>query len=308
MANATGARHNMEYVAESSYGVTPATPAMTPLRHNTTSLGLSKDSFQSQELRSDRQISDFRHGNKQVGGDIVGELSFGTYDDLLEAALGGTWATDTPIAGTDQLKVGTTLGSFTVRRRFTDISQVQVFTGVQFTGVSLTVNDQITSLTLNTLGRGMSTSDIAGATLDAASTTSPFSGLDVGSINEGGVSIAAITEISLSLDNGLQAAFALGSPETTEPTYGRSNLTGTVTAYFQNQTLLDKFLNETESSIDFTVTDGAGNDLKFTIPRIKYSGGQPDVGGEGAIFLTMPFQALLDDTTSTNLIIERTAA
>ena len=308
MANATGSRHNAEYIAEVTYGVTPATPTMTPLRLNTTSLGLSKDSFQSQELRSDRQISDFRHGNKQVGGDIVSELSYGTYDELLEAALGGTWDIDAPITGTDQLKVGVDIGSFTIRRRFTDISQVQVFTGVQFTGISLTVNDQITSLTFNTLGKGMSTTDIIGATVSSASTTSPFSGLDVGSINEGGSPIAAITEISLSLDNGLQAAFALGSPETTEPTPGRSNLTGSVTAYFQNQTLLNKFLNETESSIDFTVTDGAGNDLKFIIPRIKYSGGQPDVGGEGVILLTMPFQALLDSTTNTNLIIERTPA
>lgn len=54
--------------------------------------------------------------------------------------------------------------------------------------------------------------------------------------------------------------------------------------------------------------DGAGNNLKVILPRIKYNGGQPDVQGEGPITLSMPFQALLDSTTNTNIIIERTPA
>lgn len=306
MANATGSQHAMEYVAEVTYGTTPATPAMTPIRHNTTSLGLSKETFQSAEIRSDRQITDFRHGNKQVGGDIVGELSYGTYDDFLEATLGGTWATDTPALGTDQLKAGTDLGSFTVRRRFTDLSSVQqVFTGVQFTSMAVTINSQIASVTFSTLGKDMSTTNITGATVNAASTTEPFSGLDVGTIQEGGSAIASVTEVSFTLENGLSPNFALGSDTTLDPSSGRSNITGTINAYFQNQTLLDKFINETDSSLDVSVTDPAGNLLRIFLPRIVYSGGQPDVGGEGVIILSMPFQALYDTTTSTNIVIER---
>ena len=154
MANSRGSRHNMEYIVESIYATTPATPAMTPLRHNTTTLGLSKETYQSQELRSDRQISDFRHGNKQIGGDIVSELSYGTFDDFLEAVLGGSWTVDTPSVGTDQLKAGVDLKSFTIRRRFTDISQVQVFTGVKFNTLALSVNSQITTVTFGTVGKG----------------------------------------------------------------------------------------------------------------------------------------------------------
>ena len=52
--------------------------------------------------------------------------------------------------------------------------------------------------------------------------------------------------------------------------------------------------------------DPAGNALKFILPRVKYGTGQPDVGGEGPIFLTMSYQALYDSSTSTNIIIERT--
>mgnify|MGYP005982164861 CR=1 FL=1 len=58
----------------------------------------------------------------------------------------------------------------------------------------------------------------------------------------------------------------------------------------------------------FTLTDGeAGNSMKFTIPKIKYTGGQPDVGDEGPITLSMPFQALLDSAAGGALKIERIA-
>ena len=59
---ANGSRHSMRYVAEATYGTTPATPAFKPIRHTSTTLGLSKESLQSEEIRDDRQIADFRHG------------------------------------------------------------------------------------------------------------------------------------------------------------------------------------------------------------------------------------------------------
>lgn len=84
MTIATGSRHSMAYIEETVYGTTPATPKFTHIRHTSTSLALTKETIQSEELRSDRQISGFKHGNKQVGGDVSIELSLGSFDDLLE--------------------------------------------------------------------------------------------------------------------------------------------------------------------------------------------------------------------------------
>lgn len=85
---ATGARHSMAYIPEVTYGVTPATPAFQTLRHNGTSLGTSKTSLESAEIRTDRQVAHFRLGNRSVSGDIPIELSYTTFDDFLEAGLG----------------------------------------------------------------------------------------------------------------------------------------------------------------------------------------------------------------------------
>jgi hypothetical protein len=95
---AAGGSHGLNYVSEATYGLTPGTPTMVALRHTSCSLQLSKDTFQSKELRSDRQISDFRHGTHQVGGDLGLEFSWAEFDTLFEAGFGGTWQTLTSIS------------------------------------------------------------------------------------------------------------------------------------------------------------------------------------------------------------------
>lgn len=309
---ADGSRHSLAYIEEVTRGTTPATPVFKAVRHTGTTLALSKNTMQSEEIRNDRQISDFRHGAFQVGGDISLELSYGSFDDLLEAVLCGTWDVDAPIAGTDQLKVGTTRRYFSIERLFEDILTADKpyhrFTACEFSSLSLSISaDTMITGSLSVVGSGMATDTviITGATYGAATTTSPLDSF-TGSLNEGGSAIAVITEISLTLENSLDPRFVVGSNESIQPSIGRSNVSGTITAFFENSDLLDKFINETESNIDFTLPDAAGNEYKFILPRIKYNGGQPDVSGEGPITLAMPFQALLDDTEETNFIIERT--
>lgn len=309
---ADGSRHSLYVVPESSWGVTPGTPAFDLVRTTGTTLGLSRDSLQSEEIRSDRQISDFRGGANQVGGDINFELSYGSFDQLLEAVLMGTWTTDQPVAGTDQVKAGTTRRSFTFMRHFADLpggsNPYYLYTGVEINNLQLQIsaNAMITG-TMSVVGKGQETASAepAGSTYNPESTTSPLDSFS-GELKENGNTIAVITEIQLNLENGLEPRYVVGSKDSITPSSGRSNCSGTITAYFEDSTLVDKFLNETESSIEFTLPDGAGNELKVILPRIKYTGGQPDVSGEGPITLSMPFQALLDATESTNIIFERT--
>ena len=310
---ANGSRHALFFIEEVTYGTTPSNPALKAIRHKSTSLALTKESFQSEELRSDRQIADFRHGNYQIGGDIEVELSYGSFDDILEGVLCNDWVNESPASGTDRLKAGTTRKSYSVLRHFGDLdagNAYHLFKGVEFTKLSMSVApNAIVGVTLSTIGQDLvlSASAPSGATYPATTTTSPMDSF-TGTINENGSPIAVVTELEINLENGHEARFIVGDAQTLRPSIGRSNVTGTVTAYFENTTLLEKFINETESSLDFTLVDLDGNQYKFNMPRIKYTGGQPDVGGEGPVTLAMPFQALLDTTTGTNIIIERTAA
>jgi hypothetical protein len=88
---------------------------------------------------------------------------------------------------------------------------------------------------------------------------------------------------------------------------GRANLTGNLSIFFENATLANKFLDETESALIFTLTDLKGNSYRFTIPRIKYTGATKSITENNTV-LDFPFQALADSTTSTCLIIDRVPA
>ena len=85
-----GSYHGLAWVSETTFGL-PSSATLVSLRHTSCALALAKETFQSAELRSDRQITDFRHGNQKPAGNIGIEISYGEFDTFLEAALGGTW-------------------------------------------------------------------------------------------------------------------------------------------------------------------------------------------------------------------------
>lgn len=311
---ANGSVHSLSYIQETVYGQTPANPVFKALRHTGTTLGMSRETLQSEELRSDRMIPDVRGGAQQVGGDIEFELSYGSFDDILAGVLCGDWTAGGGGTGVDRLKAGTVRKSFTLERKFGDLlvadKPYHRFTGVEFTGMELSVNaNAIVTGSFSVLGQGMTTAGaiVTGATYPAASTTSVLDSF-TGTLQEGGTTIAIVTEISFKLENGHEPRFVVGSKNSLRPSISRSNLTGTLSAYFENSGLLDKFINEEATSLKFELPDGAGNKLIWNIPRLKYMGGQPDVKGEGPILLSMPFQAILDPTSGTNLFIDRDPA
>ena len=305
MTIANGAQHSLHYVAETTYGTTPSTPSFKPLPHTGTSLGLTKDAIESEKLRGDRQVEDFRHGNKSVGGDITGELEYGAFDDLIEAVFCGTWTSDV-------LKTGTTRRSFTIERKFGDLATPEYHrhTGCEINtfGLSVSPNSMITA-TFGVIGKDLSlaTTTVSGATYANDAGNTPFDSF-TGSITEGGSSIATVTALELNIENGIEPLFTVGSQTTSRPSIGKSRATGTLTTYFESKSLYEKFLNETSSSISLTLTDLDGNDYLIELGNVKYNSGQPDVSGEGTITIAMEFVALYDSTDASNIVITRTDA
>lgn len=302
---ATGSQHQVYFVAESTYGTTPSTPTWTPCPHTSYSVGATKDSIVSSKLRADRQIEDLRHGNKQIGGDVGIELEYGAFDTLLEALMQGTWSTDV-------LKAGTTQRSFTFERKFPSIDTPEWHRAEGSVVNSLSLEIAPNAMVTGSFGIVaedllLATSEVASSTYSADAGNLPFDSF-TGSITEGGSSIATVTNLSLNIDNGVEARFAVGSDITLEPTSGRSNVTGSLTAYFTSKALYEKFLNETESEIVCTLTDLDGNDLQIDIPRIKYTAGNPDVSDEGSVTVALDFQALYSSGDASNIVFTRTAA
>lgn len=86
------------------------------LRNTGSSLNGSISSSPTEEIRSDRQISGSSHVSASLGGDVNIQLSYGEYDDFLEAVLessGWTTFSDTAtdfVAATSTITVTSTVG------------------------------------------------------------------------------------------------------------------------------------------------------------------------------------------------------
>lgn len=98
MAIAATNRSKVSYIAEASRGVTPNTPKFKELRVTSSELNFEPTRVTSNEIRADRQVTDSILTQVAANGNIGIELSFKAYDDMLEAAVQGTWSSKPSIA------------------------------------------------------------------------------------------------------------------------------------------------------------------------------------------------------------------
>ena len=300
--NADGAQVEFGYIVEATYGATPEAPELKQLRFNTDSLDIVKPGLTSGEIRADRRITGLRHGNRQVGGMINAELAFTDFDDMIEAVMMGTWATD-------QVRMGTTFRSFQIEKGYKDVAEFELFSGMVVNTMSISVRlNQIVTVSFGFIGSDMVpaqlTVDTSGALTAPTSGLAPFDAF-TGSVT--GDTSAMITGLDFTVSNNGQPAFTLFDPAAIEVDLGRSKITGTITGHFQNDTIKDKYLAETESELVLTLTDPADNDLEFDFPAIKYTGAATPVTGEGPIIMSVPFEAYYKgDGDLSNLIIDST--
>lgn len=89
MSLATGSRASLGYVVETVPGTPETGVAFTTFRRKSAAgLGLTKESYDSEEVRSDRMLADSRHGVRRASGDVETELSDVSYSAFWAALLG----------------------------------------------------------------------------------------------------------------------------------------------------------------------------------------------------------------------------
>lgn len=300
MAFAQGSRSSLSFIVESTFGTTPA-GNFTNLPFTTHSLNLTKDRVAGNDIQSDRMPRVDRHGNRQVAGDIVADLRDGDYDALLESAMLNTWSTNV-------LKVGTTPKYFSIEDYAADIDQARLFTGmtVNSLAVSLAPNQMVTG-TFGLVGKDM-TIGATEKTQDAASGAAPFDAYsgDLKIADTGGVLAASaiVTGLDFTLTNSFAPTFVIGDDAAPSLEVGRAEVEGTLTAYFEDAALINRFLNETETALEVSVGDGT-NDMTFLFPRIKVNSADVGVDGPTSRIVNISFVALRDTTEATNLKITR---
>lgn len=351
-------RQAMRFVAESTFGLTPATPTMKEIRYTSESLGQDTQTTTSQEIRADRQIADLVRTQVSASGDINGEVSYGAHDDFYAGALmsagwstpllltgltltfnaagktitrsTGSWISDGVLANSwirpngainagnngyykvvsrtatvitvqqvglvdevataacgvtqgAQIVNGTTFQSFTIEKEMQDIANEFAF----YRGMAI---DQLRFGVGvgNILTNGfsfMGTRELSGGATLANAVTAATSGEvmnavdDVRAILEGGAKYD-LTEINLQLQNNLRARNKVGTLGTTSMGTGTVAISGSHRANYENNDVIDKYLNFEASSLAFVINKtGTTGAYVIDLPRVKYSNARRVAGG-----------------------------
>ena len=380
MTIAAGVNKLVAYKKESSFGVAPGATGAQYVRRVTSALDLNKETYESNEIRSDGQVADFRHGVGSVTGPINGELSVGTYNDFFAAALRqdfpsaattgavaviavtGTGTEFTRSAGSflsDGFKLGdvvsatgfTTSGnnahyamitgltatvatvvtldgtvltdeaegdtvtlalvgkktfaatssqtddSFAIEHFFSDINQSELYLGCKTQNIAIGLPPSgMATVNIGFMGKSRTNDTSAYYTTPTAAGTDPVLASVNGLMYVGGVAVALITGMDITIDTGLTAEPVVGSNSYPEIFRGRVKVNGNMSVYFQDATFRDYFDNETEVSIYAVFKGGSTANTDFTsfvMSRVKVGGSSKDDGEKGLIQST-PFTALLD--------------
>ena len=300
MTQAAGSRVQLAYVVESAYGTTPATPTLQLVDFVSFSGGLNPQAISDPTIKSNRQKSYARRGNVATEGSLDVVLRPDNYDALIEAAMQGTWTTNV-------LKVGATKRSFSIEQGFQDLVQYRVFTGSTIGTMSVDV--PLNGLVTAQFGfSGANTTPFSGTTVSAALTpvtSKPGFFHEGGTFKEGGAVVGFLSAIKFELNNNLTTAYALGVLGARDVTSGTVGITGTVTALFEDVSFYNKFVNNTDSVIEFTLLTETAESLTFKFPRVKYTTGAVAVQNDGPLSVEMKFEALYDDTEGSALTITR---
>lgn len=304
---ATSNLTRLRYISEATFGTTPGTGTSEDLRFTGESLNYTLSTETSQEIRSDRQIADLVQVGAEASGDVQFELSYGTFDSFMAAALGGSWSTD-------DLTNGITVPFFSIEKGFTDINQYILFRGMAVNTMSLDfAAESILTGSFGFLGKDSiiaGTSGVpavaAGGTLtEVMNATSNFADMSIG----GSTYPCGINSISLNTDGGLRAQNAIGNLGACSIAAGTFSPTGSISVYFSDATIYSNYIANSPFALTWKVRDAAGNSYVFSMPRVKITNATVVAGGlDTDVMLDLDYQALYDATATHTIKITRDAA
>jgi len=213
-----------------------------------------------------------------------------------------------------KLTYGTTKRSFTIEQQMADASVWEAYSGCRIGGMTLNAGPSgMTTVDWDIMGMSFNigTSSAYFTSPTAETTTGVLSGVD-GFIRLNGVEQGVVTGLQLNLTDNLSMTPVIGSTFAPDIFYGRSVATGSVSAYLQDATLANAFINESEIDL-VAVLEASGPNpqefLAFNFQRIKFTSYTKQITGDGGIIAQFPFQALLKPAASgydqTTLTIQR---
>jgi hypothetical protein len=210
----------------------------------------------------------------------------------------------------DSITNGKTLATFSIEKHFTDLTNIyEILTGLAIESFGITVpTDGIVTGSFSFLGKNAASGAAsAGSGYTTAATNDVMSSIDdVDAIIENAAAFAS-TSFSFSITNNLRARQQIGTLGAISIGTGVLNVTGTLQAYFATSAIIDKFLNQTITSLALTMQDDSGNAYVFEFPQVRFTSAQRVAGGQNQdIIADLAWSAYMDTSEGITVRIAKT--
>ena len=138
MAISKGVAKVVAYKKETTWGTLAGASSGKQVRRVTADFNLTKETYESNEIRTDRQLADFRHGVRSADGTLSGELSPNSYSDFMQSLVGKDFTAVTAISSLS-VTIAASGQLWTVTRAAGDwiTSGIKVGTVLRLTGAGL---------------------------------------------------------------------------------------------------------------------------------------------------------------------------
>lgn len=279
---ARGNKVVLAYAPQTAAGTKPASGWKT-LPRTSDSLNNTVELTDSETINDSRLKTAGMVTSANAEGDVEVEMIKGSYDDLIEAAAGNNWATDTVTFGGDVVKM------FAIEKGHKDIGQYHYWSGMRVNSFSIDIPESgFIGMTFGFMGSGYETAAVQYSSAPTTTATSPkATSLSVTDVQIDGVTtkgVSCVTAFSFELNNNIERQNCLGAG-----LYGNelmemmADITGSLTlAYSKNtQLMLDKQLTGAPVQIQVTISFSKDPDTYvLTIPKAQLSGDVPSGGME----------------------------
>ncbi len=381
---ATGAQTQLYYIQETGAGEIPSpAPDFKPIRFVSDGMTRSTTQIDSNEINPARQRPVSRQGTYSVEGEIVGEMSFGSHEDLLLAALqAAAWNSQVSITAAtisaaaadnsyndsgngftftagqmvsvtgftgnavnnisygiiataapgkitiaspvgdaivdeaigdtvtiktlgDDLIVGSTVPTFAIVERHTDIGVDYVYRRCRVNGFTLAapINSAAT-VTFPLIGEEAEVYTFPGDETFSAATGSEMMVTTQGGFTENGTLIDYLTDYNLTVTNNQAPIFTLFQRPAYSVRNGIFQANGSMTALLPDGTLFAKYLNESYTDHVVQLLEGADSYF-LRLPSVIYTQADKSVAGQDEILPSYTFSAGYDDAAGTTIQVFR---
>jgi hypothetical protein len=291
MAQARGFKAQLVAGFESGYGQTPASPTGFKLPVNSAQVKSKQNLVDSATVSGRRDPAEPVRGNIDVSGTVVAPVDEVGIGYWLKAMFGAPVTTGSADPYSHVFKAGDSQPSLVLEQGFPDIGVYELFNGCKVNKFALNLGgDAELVANIDILGAKETVATASFVASPTAINLARFNNYQA-SIQEGGASIATVTNATLNVEFGLlPEGYTLGGGYRTSLPEGQMKISGEIKAFFENKALLDKALAGTESSLSLKLTNGA-HSLEFLLPEIVYERNAPGIEGSKGILVELPYRA-----------------